>query len=189
MRDPSPPRRIRTRRLLLRALGPADAPLLKRALDASLEHLRPWMDWAVEEAADLAAVETRLALFHDRFHAGEEWSYGIFPPAETEILGAVGIRPGEAPGVLEIGYWLRPDVTGRGYATEAAAAATRVGLEQLGARWMEIRCDPANVRSAAVARRLGYRHTRTLPSNATTPDGRPRDTMVWEITAAEFTAR
>ncbi|HET9984339.1 MAG TPA: GNAT family protein [Longimicrobiales bacterium] len=185
----SPPLRIPTRRLVLRALRPADAPLLERALHASLDHLRPWLDWAVSEPADLASLETRLALFRDRFLAGEEWAYGIFPPAEDELLGGIGIHPGEEPGALEIGYWLRPDVTGRGYATEAAAAATRVGFEDLGARWMEIRCDPANVSSAAIPRRLGYRHTRTLAANTTTPDGRPRDTMVWEITAGEFAAR
>jgi hypothetical protein len=30
-----------------------DAPLLKTAIDASLEHLRPWMLWAQHESEDL----------------------------------------------------------------------------------------------------------------------------------------
>jgi RimJ/RimL family protein N-acetyltransferase len=44
---------------------------------------------------------------------------------------------------------------------------------------VEIRCDPANVRSAAIARRVGLRHARTIPASEITVDGVPRDTMVW----------
>jgi RimJ/RimL family protein N-acetyltransferase len=51
---------------------------------------------------------------------------------------------------------------------------------------VEIRCDPRNTASAAVPRRLGYRHVTTLEANVLTPAGEPRDTMVWVQTAAEL---
>jgi hypothetical protein len=38
-----PPYRIETERLVVRCWEPRDAPLLKEAVDASLDHLRPWM--------------------------------------------------------------------------------------------------------------------------------------------------
>jgi len=44
---------------------------------------------------------------------------------------------------------------------------------------VEIRCDPRNRRSIAVARRAGFRHVRTLVGDALTPSGASRDTMVW----------
>lgn len=37
--------------------------------------------------------------------------------------------------------------------------------------------------SAAVVRRLAYTHRETIPNDTVKPDGTPRDTMVWEMTA------
>ena len=51
------PDRIDTERLVLRRWRPADAPLLKAAVDASLTHLRPWTPWAVAEPTPLPGVE------------------------------------------------------------------------------------------------------------------------------------
>jgi RimJ/RimL family protein N-acetyltransferase len=48
-----PAYRIHTQRLVLRCWHPTDAPLLKAAIDASLEHLRPWLPWAQYEPTDL----------------------------------------------------------------------------------------------------------------------------------------
>ena len=48
-------------RLVLRCWNPADAPLLKAAIDGSLEHLRPWMPWARHEPEALEAKVERLA--------------------------------------------------------------------------------------------------------------------------------
>jgi RimJ/RimL family protein N-acetyltransferase len=57
---PGPAYRVRTRRLVLRCWEPADAEALNAAIDASLEHLRPWMPWANDEPADLQARIERL---------------------------------------------------------------------------------------------------------------------------------
>ena len=43
MSRPPAPYRIETGRLVLRCYEPDDAPLLKEAVDASIEHLLPWM--------------------------------------------------------------------------------------------------------------------------------------------------
>ena len=48
----TPPYRIVTERLVLRCWEPRDAAALKEAVDASLDHLRPWMPWAQQRAAD-----------------------------------------------------------------------------------------------------------------------------------------
>jgi len=46
---PPAPYRIETERLVIRCYEPRDAPLLKEAIDSSLEHLQPWMPWALDE--------------------------------------------------------------------------------------------------------------------------------------------
>src|SRR5919199_4217109 len=144
------------------------------------------MDWAMQEPAELSAIEERLARFREEFLAGRDWGYGIFDPQDGSSVGGTGLHPRRGPGALEIGYWIRSDVTGRGLGTEAAAALTRVAVEAHGVQRVEIRCDPNNARSAAIPRRLGYRHEATLPNDTLTPDGRPRDTMVWALLADEY---
>jgi hypothetical protein len=42
----SPAYRIVTARTTIRCWSPSDAPRLKEAIDANVEHLRPWMPWA-----------------------------------------------------------------------------------------------------------------------------------------------
>ena len=71
---------------------------------------------------------------------------------------------------------------------EAAAALTRVALQTQHSQRVEIHCDPDNVASTAVARKLGYRHDATLRRRATTPAGKPRDTMIWSMFPEELAA-
>lgn len=130
-----------------------------------------------------------MARMRDEFYDGRDWSYGVWDSTEREVLGALGLHRRSQPDSLEIGYWLRGDMTGRGYATEAVGALICAAFDELGVQRLEIRCDPRNVRSAAVPHRLGFHHTRTLENDSTTPDGQPRDTMVWELTVAEHAAR
>lgn len=184
----SPPERIHTDRLILRSWKTEDAAALKAAIDSSLVHLQAWMPWAMHEPSELLAVEHRLGGFAENFAAGREWLYGIFDPRECEVLGGAGLHPRIEPGGLEIGYWLRSDQAGQGFATEATQSLVRTGIIDLGAEWIEIRCDPGNARSAAIPRRLGFRHTTMLERNTLTPAGESRDTMVWQLTAAEFRA-
>ena len=179
---------IRTARLLIRCKRPADAPLLKRAVDSSLDHLRQWMPWAMHEPSELWVIEERIARFQREFLSGEDRSFGIFSADETEILGGIGLHPGEAADTLELGYWLRADSTGKGLATEAAAALTQAAFAELGVKRIEIRCDPRNLRSARIPERLGFRLEKVLIADTLTPTGEPRDTMMWAMTAVEFAA-
>ena len=183
-----PAHEIRTVRLLIRCKRHADAPLLKRAVDSSLDHLRRWMPWAMQEPSELCVVEERIARFQREFLIGEDRTYGIFNLKETEILGGIGVHSGEFPGTLELGYWLRADATGQGLATDAAAALAQAAFAELGAKRIEIRCDPRNVRSARIPERLDFRLAKVLIADTLTPTGEPRDTMVWAMTAEEFAA-
>jgi RimJ/RimL family protein N-acetyltransferase len=174
------PERITTERLLLRCWEPADAPALRAAIDASLDQLRDWLPWASAEPTPVEELAIRLEGFAHRFRAGEEWAFGVFDLRDGAVLGGAGLHRREAPDALEIGYWLRADTVGRGLATEAVQALARIALAPGGPTRVEIRCDPKNGRSIAVARRAGFRHVRTLVAHDTTPSGEPRDTMVWE---------
>jgi RimJ/RimL family protein N-acetyltransferase len=182
---PGPAYRVHTPRLVVRCWDPRDAALLSGAVEASLEHLRAWMPWAAAEPKGMDARIADLRRFRGNFDLAEDFMYGIFDRAEARVLGGTGLhtRAGER---REIGYWIHADHVGRGLATEAAAALTRVAFEVERVRRLEIRCDPLNTRSSAIPAKLGFRHEATLRADAVAPDGGPRDTMVWGLLADEL---
>jgi RimJ/RimL family protein N-acetyltransferase len=155
---------LRTARLYLRPWRAEDAALLLPILEANAAHLH-WIPAHVAAPAPLNELAQRLAAFGADFQAGRSWRFGVFSLEQDEIFGEISLFPRSAEGRvhvsaadrLEIGYWLREDVTGRGYATEAAHAMLTLASGLPGMRHVEIRCDPRNAPSAAVPKRLGFR--------------------------------
>lgn len=183
---PGPAYRIVTPRLVLRCWHPADAQAMQTAIRESLEHLKPWMTWAHNEAHEsLQDKIERLRQFRARFDRGEDFIFGIFNPDETRVLGGCGLHRRVGPHALEIGYWLHADYINRGLITEAAAALTRVAFEIENVARVEIHCEPANVRSAAVPRKLGYTHEATLKKRILISDSW-RDVMIWTLFREDF---
>jgi RimJ/RimL family protein N-acetyltransferase len=72
-----------------------------------------------------------------------------------------------------------------GLATEVAAALTRVAFELDRVRRVEIHCQPENVRSAAVPRKLGYTYEGTLRKRAAFLD-RMLDMTIWTLFAEDY---
>jgi len=181
-----PAYRIKTERTIVRCWCPKDAPLLKEAIDSSLDHLRPWMPWAENEPEDVSAKIDRIRRFRGRFDLGEEFVYGIFDLDETIVIGGTGLHRRVGPDAFEIGYWIRADQVNRGLATEVSAALTKVAFEIQGVNRVEIHCDPNNLRSAAVPRKLGYTHEATLRDRIRLPDGSYRDSMIWTLLRRDY---
>lgn len=179
-----PPYRIVTERLVLRCWDPRDAPLLKDAVDSSLDELRPWMPWAADEPQSLEEKVEHLRRSRGRFDLGEAFVYGIFDRDEREVVGGTGFHARIAPDALELGYWIRSSHVGRGLATEAAAAVTRVGFEVYGADRIEIHCDATNVRSRVIPDRLGFVEKATLRGRLRYPE--PRDDVVYSLLREDF---
>jgi RimJ/RimL family protein N-acetyltransferase len=144
------------------------------------------MPWAHHEPESLDAKVQRLRSFRAEFDLDRDYIYGIFDSDEIVVLGGTGLHKRIGEGAREIGYWIHQHHVGRGYATEAAAALTRVAFEVDLVRRVEIRCDPTNDRSIAVPRKLGFTHEGTLRKNSITPDGELRDTMIWSLIGGEY---
>jgi RimJ/RimL family protein N-acetyltransferase len=185
-----PPYRIETERLVVRCWEPRDAPLLKEAVDASLDHLKPWMPWAHDEPQPLPAKVELLRTFRGQFDLGQEFVYAIFSADESEVVGGSGLHRRSFEGVLEIGYWIRASRAGQGLGTEATAAVTRVGFEVAEASRIEIRVATDNVASLAIPRKLGFVEEGTLRRFLHGLDGTPlqRDAVVFALLAEDFPA-
>ena len=159
----------------LRRHRPEDVDALLAAVEESRDHLRPHMPWADEGRAELAAFITEAVAQWD---TGHDRNFVIEDVAAGDLVGGCGLHARIGVGGLEIGYWLRAGATGRGLVTAAARALTDVALTVDGVSRVEIHCDEANVRSAAVARRLGYRLDRIVPDVVSAPADLGRS-MIW----------
>jgi RimJ/RimL family protein N-acetyltransferase len=172
---------------VIRCWDPRDAPLLKEAIDSSLEHLQLWMPWAYQEPQELDAKAALLRHFRGNFDLGQDFVYGIFSPDETRVLGGSGLHTRVGEGAFEIGYWVRLDAVRQGIATTVAAALTRVGIELGGADRIEIHVDVDNAVSCRIPRRLGYREEGVLRRRLPTHDGSPqRDAFVFSMFAEDL---
>jgi RimJ/RimL family protein N-acetyltransferase len=143
----------------MRAWSPDDVALLQSALTASEAHLRAWTPWVVDGRTPGLSLDERLTRHAAQFAAGEEWVYGLFSDDGSEVLGGCGLYPRIGPNAIEIGYWLAAAQTGRGLATRAAEALTRLAFTDPDIDVVEMRVDRRNIASARVPARLGFRQT------------------------------
>ena len=162
--------------LVLRAPDPIDAEAVTDAINSSLDHLRPFMAWATGAmAVDQQAV--RLAISREAFDVGGDAAYTIFDG--TEVVGGMGLHRRGGPSDLEIGYWVRSGCEGRGIITQCARTLTALAFDGPIDR-VVIRCDAANVRSAAVAERIGFTLSHVEEAEPAAPANTGR-MMVWEL--------
>ena len=183
----TPPYRIETERLVIRCYEPEDAPLLKAAVDSSIEHLLPWMPWARFEPQSVEDKIELCRMFRGQFDLDQNYVYGIFSPDETKQLGGGGLHPRANEGSLEIGYWIAEGEIGRGYATEVTAALTRVGFELCVLDRIDIQVEPTNERSLAIPRKLGFTEEGTLRRRLEAIEDEPRrDSVVFTMLREEL---
>jgi RimJ/RimL family protein N-acetyltransferase len=177
--------RIETERLVIRCWDPKDAALIQEAAAASREHLLPFMPWAADEPQTVQQKVELARRFRGLFDRGEDYVYGIFDQAESRALGGTGLHTRLSGNALEIGYWIRPDVSKQGYVTESTAALTRVAFELYEVDRMEIHCSVENLASAAIPRKLGYVHEATR-RRLGYANGKSSDSMIWTLFADEY---
>src|SRR5262249_12644856 len=105
--------------------------------------------------------------------------------AEKQVLGGTGLHPRAEEDTREIGYWVHAHHVRQGIATEATTALVKVGFELYELRRIDIQCDPKNVASAAIPRKLGFVHEATLRERAL-PGAEPSDKMFWTMLTSEY---
>ncbi len=134
-------------------------------------------------AASARAFLAEAQAHWDRHRCG---IYAIEPlqePRERRLLGFVGLAfPGYLPSLahrLELGWRLRRDAWGQGYATEAATVVRDHAVAVLGARDLLSIIHPENERSRRVADKLGM----TVEAEVFNPR-LDRSVEVWALPAA-----
>ena len=175
----------------LRRRREADVPDLRAAIEVSIAELSSFFDWA---AGGVPTVEALLAEVRERdraFEAGSGFEYVIRESMSGEVIGqaGAGLRDDD-PGALEVGYWIRTDRVGRGYATVAARALTTMAFSELPAiARVEIRMDKGNVRSRRIPERLGFELVGEETFDGPRLAGQTGEAFIWSTTRERWKTR
>jgi ribosomal-protein-serine acetyltransferase len=139
--------------VVLRQLVPEDARALFRLVDGDRQRLRrtlPWVDGTRGVDDTIAFLRTSVEEAED----GEGWQLGIF--VDGELCGVVGHHSlSWLHARVNLGYWLAAEHEGRGLMTRACTTVIDHAFSQLSMQRVEICAAIDNVRSRAVAERLG----------------------------------
>ena len=92
-----PPGEITAQPVVLRRYRGDELPPLLEAVNASVEHLRPWMPWAVADPLD-AGLSRFIASSVEQFDRAENFSYAIWDEEPGKPNASMGPchRPMEA---------------------------------------------------------------------------------------------
>lgn len=155
--ETAPPELVDAGPVVLRPQHVDDAAAIAAAIRVSREEIRPWLPFANDdEAITEAAQRRRLEDAALGWQSGTDFPYSVLAPEHGALVGLIGLHLRVGPGCMEIGYWIDTRWSGRGLMTAAAGALTGIALGLGGVERVEIHCDEANRRSAAIPRRLGF---------------------------------
>jgi RimJ/RimL family protein N-acetyltransferase len=154
---------LETARLRLRAFTAADVDHLV-ALDADPAVMRYINGGMPTPRAEI--VDEVLPAFMRRGEAGTGWGFWAAEEKATgTFLGWFHLRPRPGSGTLdepELGYRLRREAWGKGFATEGARALIEKAFTDLGARRVYAETMAVNVASRRVMEKAGLRYVRTF---------------------------
>ena len=112
---------------------------------------------------------------------------------DGELLGFCGLKRGNAPdcsfmGQFEIGWRLREDAWGQGYAAEAARASLMLGFTRFAAPAIHAITVPGNRASWTLMERLGMRRAPALDFRDSRFTGELNAVIAYSLTRAEWEA-
>ena len=160
-----------------------DAQALYDVIDANRDHLRSWMIW---EKTTKSVDDTRTFI---RSCLDEQVSIegnGIW--VDGELGGGIGLDIDTLSNSGEIGYWLAKQHEGRGIVTRACERFFDLAFDELGLHRMELQAASGNVRSRAVAGRLGMYEEGVARDGIRVADGY-LDSVQYGILEDEWRAR
>lgn len=146
---------LETARLILRPLSIDDAPTVARLAgkreiaDTTLSIPHPYSE---QQAKDWISHHSAS------WSGGKEMVFAIISKKDIELVGTAGLRDIDSEhGQAEMGFWIRVDWWGRGYATEAAQALNQFGFETLGLNRIYAHHFLRNPASGRVLEKIGMK--------------------------------
>ncbi|MEO6116270.1 MAG: GNAT family protein [Pseudolysinimonas sp.] len=175
----------------LRPLEPWQAEEFAAHMDRAREHIRPWVGPSFV-TDDVAGARATLQRYADATAQDGRRIFGIWlaepvetgPAGPTLVGGVMFVEFSAAAGTCEIGCWLEPSAEGHGLITAACRMLLTYAFEERNLHRAEWRCRADNVRSSAVAERLGMTLEGVL-REAWLAGGVFHDKQAWGVLAGE----
>lgn len=180
------PSEVVTPRLDVRLWRTDDVPVLRAAIEASLDHLRPWLAWIPSEPLSDEDRTRLLESGRSLWEKGAEANYGAFH--NGVVVGGCGLHRRQGPDTLDLGYWIHADHVRKGYATELARGLTTAAFGVRGVERVEIHHDKANVASGGVPRALRFTRGQDEPDQIRAP-GEIGIDCTWSISRSGWATR
>lgn len=170
--------------LSLRLFHATDADELFRLVDANRDHLQRWLPEVAATTHEATADYVRRSM--ERWARDEGFFSGIC--VDGTLVGTLGAGLDKTNRCASLGYWVARTSEGRGVVTRSVQAVTDHYLRQREMQRVELRAQPGNSRSRAVAERCGFKLEGTLRQSAWLHD-RFVDHCVYAILREEWLAR
>jgi ribosomal-protein-alanine N-acetyltransferase len=141
--------------------------------------------WLSFDSRDLAAATSMIegAVSRAQLEPRNEYYLAVTLPGDELIgfarLGMDGVK------AAKLGYAIRADQWGHGYATDAARTLTDFGFRELGLHRISAAVGPDNAASIAVAERLGMQYEGCIRHHVFT-NGAWRDSLLYSVLTDEW---
>ena len=171
------PTSMKTNRLYLRKLEETDA---EKFLEAALETYRELNLWyggiITKPGLTLDKVKSYISDCNIDFEKKSFIQYGVFNHIDRLVgVGSLHHLDWDVP-KGRIGYWVRTSEAGQGYATHIANALTRLAIDELEMKRLEIRTATENKASEIIPKKLKYQFNALFLKNKKGNNGE-----VWDL--------
>lgn len=145
-----------TERLIFRELTDDDiAAIHAYASDPEVCKFMIWGPNSPEDTRNFIAA----SMEEQRANPRTDWTLGIIRKSDAQLVGVCSFHVEcFVNRAASLGYALRREEWGRGYASEAVKAMLDFGFGSLGMHRIWATCRPDNIGSANVLRRVGMQH-------------------------------
>ena len=167
----------------LRPLRADDAPRIAAACqDPEIQRWVPVIPVPYTEADARRFVLMTLQAWHD----GTSYEFAIADATTDEYIGSIGLHLGPNARRHAIGYLVKPEARGRGFATRALRLITRWGFADLAIERLSLWTLPGNIASQKVAENAGFRFEALTRNWETDRDDRPIDAVMFSMTPEDL---
>ena len=172
---------LQTERLRLRVISLSDIDLVWSV--SRILGFNDGMVWEPPENKEelIPIAEKNLRAWEE----GKAFTFSIELSKENTPVGRIAIRCVENSSSWDMGFWVHPDYSNNGYATEAGQVIIDFGFEELAASKITTAHAVWNTASKKVIEKLGFRFTGETPCGFVKL-GKPVPEFEYAIEAKEF---
>ncbi len=172
--------------ILLRPILESDCDTMWDVFDSGREYLGKFLPWIAEYKSEMDHTRIFESRRAEKDNFDGSCAYAI--EYRGELAGTVGSGLPNRDNGIEVGYWLRQDLQGRGIMTRSVKALITMLLVEIGLHRVTIRAATTNLPSRGIPERLGFTHEGTMRDGGFV-NGEYMDIDIYSILDHEWLAR